>query len=313
MNKLVSIIVPCYNLEKYILDCLNSISKLDYCPLEIIIVDDGSTDSSVAIISSFIKNYSREEQKYRLIKQKNGGASSARNLGLHNATGEFIAFIDGDDTVDKDYITKMISNLELYNTDLCLSGVREMDEEGKCKPDFKLHDDLIREKNNILLDIDKQSFVLCNLYCKIYKNKIIKQYGLELDTRLKISEDLSFNLDYCKEIDSVSFIDYCGYNYRVREGSLIHNVTLPTKQKYVLSHFNNYFSVFSNENVKITFEKNRSFLQLFWNYGILNYVLAQILESKNYKTIYNDEIIKIALDMYKPTNKKDKIFANLKK
>ena len=171
----------------------------------------------------------------------------------------------------------MVDSIEQSHTDLCLSGVREMNENGLFKPDFCLKSDTIQGKDNILLEIDKQRFILCNLYCKIYKNDIIKQYGLKLDTRLKVSEDLSFNLDYCKVIKSVRTIDYCGYNYRVRSGSLIHNVTVPTKQKYVLSHV------------------------------ILNYVQAQILERKDYKSIYNDMPIQCVLQCYHPQNKKDRL------
>lgn len=138
MRKLVSIIVPCYNLEQYILDCLKSIAKLNYQPLEIIVVDDGSTDNSVSLVSTFIKKNNWGGQSYRLIQQKNGGASSARNTGLQCATGEYIAFVDGDDTVDVDYITKMVDSIEQSNADLCLSGVREMYENDLFKPDFCL-------------------------------------------------------------------------------------------------------------------------------------------------------------------------------
>ena len=305
MRNLVSIIVPCYNLERYILDCLKSIEKLNYRPLEIIIVDDGSTDNSTSLISDFIKKNTFDGQNYCLILQKNGGASSARNTGLQYATGEYVAFVDGDDTVDVDYITKMIDGIKQSHTDLCLSGVREFDENNVFKPDFCLKDDIIQGKDNILLEIDKQRFILCNLYCKIYKREIIKQYGLKLDTRLKVSEDLFFNLDYCKVINSVRIIDYCGYNYRVRNGSLIHNVTIPTKQKYVLSHFLEFFSVFSQEVIENSLKVNTKFVHLFWTHGILNYIQAQILEKKDYKSIYSDVTIKYVLQHYYPKNKKD--------
>lgn len=206
-----------------------------------------------------------------------------------------------------DYITKMVDSIEQSHTDLCLSGVREMNENGLFKPDFCLKSDIIQGKDNILLEIDKQRFILCNLYCKIYKNDIIKQYGLELDTRLKVSEDLSFNLDYCKVIKSVRTIDYCGYNYRVRSGSLIHNVTVPTKQKYVLSHFLEFFSAYSQEVIEKALEDNVKFVQLFWSHGILNYVQAQILERKDYKSIYNDMPMQCVLQCYHPQNKKDRL------
>lgn len=201
----------------------------------------------------------------------------------------------------------MVDSIEQSNADLCLSGVREMYENDLFKPDFCLKIDTIKGKDNILLEIDKQRVILCNLYCKIYKGDIIKKYGLRLDTRLKVGEDLSFNLDYCKEINSVTITDYCGYNYRVRSGSLIHSVTIPTKQKYVLSHFLNFFSVFSQDIIEKGIKDNKKFVQLFWNHGTLNYVQAQILEKKDYKSIYNDMPIQCVLQCYHPQNKKDRL------
>lgn len=306
MENMVSIIIPCYNLEKYIFECLKSIEKLNYYPLEVIVVDDGSKDKSVEIISRFIQeNNNFGEKQYTLIKQKNGGASSARNTGLLHAKGEYIAFIDGDDTIDADYITNMVQAMKFTNMDLCVSGVREVDESGSQIKDFILEQCKIYDKDDLLLKIDKQDFILCNLYCKLYRRDIIENYKIKMDTRLTVGEDISFNLDYYKVINSLIIINDCSYNYRIRSGSLIHNVTLPTKQKFVLQHFLDFFQDYSPEFIRNSLKHNPLFTHLFWVHGILNYVQAQILEKRKFQTIYELVPVRCALELYKPESKKD--------
>lgn len=243
-----------------------------------------------------------------MIHQENAGASAARNTGLLNATGDYIAFIDGDDTVDSEYISNMVKALESSDVDLCVSGVRGMDEQGTKEKDFRLKEDTIFGKNAILLKIDEQDFILCNLYCKLYKASIINDYKLRLDCRLKVAEDLSFNLDYIMHANSITIIDDCGYNYRIRRNSLIHSVTLQTKQKYVLEHFQNLFNQYSIDVVKEALEKNRNFQQLFWNYGVLNYVQAEIMEKISYDSIYDSAPFCYLMDIYHPKSIKDKLF-----
>ena len=96
MNKIISVIIPVYNVENYIEKCLNSIVNQTYNNLEIIIIDDGSTDNSIAIAEKIAEN----DKRIRIISQVNQGVSSARNLGLDNASGEYILFIDSDDWLD---------------------------------------------------------------------------------------------------------------------------------------------------------------------------------------------------------------------
>lgn len=104
----ISIIIPVYNAEKYIKECICPVLKQSYKNLEIIIINDGSTDKSFEIVQSF------QDSRIKLLSQKNGGAASARNLGLHHASGELIQFLDSDDILDKDKIKEQIT---LYNNE----------------------------------------------------------------------------------------------------------------------------------------------------------------------------------------------------
>ena len=111
MKCLISVVVPVYNVEKYIDRCLNSIINQTYRKLEIIIVNDGSTDNSRKIIDKF----SKMDSRIIVIDKNNGGLSEARNVGINAATGDYITFIDSDDFVSYDYIEYLYSLIEKYN------------------------------------------------------------------------------------------------------------------------------------------------------------------------------------------------------
>jgi glycosyltransferase involved in cell wall biosynthesis len=150
MNSLVSVVVPCYNLENYIWDCLESIYKLSYRPIEVIVVDDGSMDDSVRIIKSILKTFRwGDREKFKLIQQKNAGASAARNTGLSHCHGEYVAFIDGDDKVDETYISSMVKAIEGEQVDLCISGIRSFTQEYGIGKDHQLTPSVIRGKENV--------------------------------------------------------------------------------------------------------------------------------------------------------------------
>ena len=126
MQPLVSVIVPIYNVEAYLLRCVNSIKEQTYNNLEIILVDDGSTDSSGMIADSFAENYER----IRVIHQKNGGLSAARNTGIDNTKTEYITFVDSDDYVDSNMYEVLLKNMDSKNADISIGGVWREDTEG---------------------------------------------------------------------------------------------------------------------------------------------------------------------------------------
>lgn len=132
-NVLISVIVPIYNVEKYILNCLQSIQKQTYTNLEVILIDDGSKDKSGEIAKKFILNDSR----FRYIYKANGGLSSARNEGLKNVHGQFVFFLDSDDWIKDDYLDKLIRQFD-DETDIVI-GKYTLDDQilGKCYVPFK--------------------------------------------------------------------------------------------------------------------------------------------------------------------------------
>ena len=125
----VSIVVPVYNVEKYIEKCIDSIVKQTYNNLELIIVNDGSKDNSEQIILKKAK----EDKRIKYIKKQNGGLSSARNVGIKAATGKYICFIDSDDWIDKKYVEVLVNTAEKNNSDMVICNIRNIYDDGTIK------------------------------------------------------------------------------------------------------------------------------------------------------------------------------------
>ncbi|HCC6057005.1 TPA: glycosyltransferase family 2 protein, partial [Klebsiella pneumoniae] len=136
--KKISIIIPVYNVEKYIEECITSLLSQSYHNYEIIIVNDDTQDASIDKIRHLIDCNSN----IKLVEKENGGLSSARNFGLKYATGEFISFVDSDDFIDKDFLKLMIS--AIGDADICSCGYKEVNEEGQ----------FIRQRNNVFFATD---------------------------------------------------------------------------------------------------------------------------------------------------------------
>ena len=117
-NKLISIVVAVYNVEKYISACIDSLLAQNYANVEIILVDDGSTDHSGEICDS----YSKRDKRIKVIHKENGGLSSARNVGIEMANGSLIGFVDGDDTVEKEMYEQLYTNMISTNSDISICG-----------------------------------------------------------------------------------------------------------------------------------------------------------------------------------------------
>jgi glycosyltransferase involved in cell wall biosynthesis len=119
MDHKVSIVVPVYGVEKYIAECIESLSGQTYENLEIILVDDGGKDRSVEIC----EQYAAQDERIRVIRKTNGGAASARNVGINEATGEYLCFVDGDDKVEKNYVSHLWKTLTQANADIAVCGL----------------------------------------------------------------------------------------------------------------------------------------------------------------------------------------------
>ncbi|MGR1373061.1 glycosyltransferase family 2 protein, partial [Streptococcus agalactiae] len=186
MKEKVTVIIPIYNSEAYLKECVQSVLQQTHPLIEVILIDDGSTDNSGEICD----NLSQEDNRILVFHKKNGGVSSARNLGLDKSTGEFITFVDSDDFVAPNMIEIMLKNLITENADIAevdFDISNERDYRKKKRRNFYK----VFKNNNSLKEFLSGNRVE-NIVCtKLYKKSIIG--NLRFDENLKIGEDLLFN------------------------------------------------------------------------------------------------------------------------
>ena len=204
----ISIIIPVYNAETYLKRCLKSINEQIYKNFEVLIIDDGSIDRSKQIY----KGFESKDKRFVSFKQENKGPSAARNLGIENAKGEFIAFIDADDYIDKNYLQELINTIQVNKADLTCCGYYELSNFHK-KPypviDFSLSEP--KDKNQFIHDLFRGTSGV--LWAKLFRSKVIRNNNLLLDPNIKMSEDLIFVLDYTLKINKIAILDKYLYFY----------------------------------------------------------------------------------------------------
>lgn len=213
---MISVIVPVYNAEDYLGECLDSILNQSYKSLEIIIVNDGSIDNSANIA----KGYAEKYDNVYLINQENGGASKARNTGIRNAKGEYISFIDSDDKIASDTYEKCIDRFNKYNVDVVQFGMLLFDERKKeediiagCEESVLGHEHFKYIVNNYI-----NSWAYFSACCHIYKRNSLIQDELYFVPELT-SEDMDFWIRIIMKNPNMSVINKAFYMYRQRSES----------------------------------------------------------------------------------------------
>mgnify|MGYP000895970889 CR=1 FL=1 len=219
-NFLVSIVVPVYNAEKYLEQCLNSIQNQTYKNFEVILVNDGSIDNSESVCKVFVEGDSR----FRYFLKANGGASSARNFGLDNVTGDYITFIDADDWVDENHLEVLINNIRENNSDMAVSSIQKFDSADNFS--FRMYSNqekyllnynkLNREEFLVILPkliLASESFKVS--VCKLFKKELV--YETRFDNSLIYGEDTEFFFNLYCNMDSISYVDEVTYVYRLHD------------------------------------------------------------------------------------------------
>lgn len=211
---LVSVIVPIYNSGLYLEECIESVLSQTYNNFELILVNDGSTDNSQKVCESYL-----EDKRVKLFMNSNHGVSYSRNYGIQRAVGEFIVFVDSDDTIDADLLKKLVEGIQ--ETDFCICGmVKEyLSSNSVARKDFFSCQDaqlsISAFLNNLELYLAKQ---LVQGPCgKIFRKKIIDRNGLLFPENMSYGEDSCFVHSYLKYIQTVSVISDCLYHYKVRD------------------------------------------------------------------------------------------------
>jgi len=217
----ISIIVPVYNVEKYLPQCLDSIINQTFTDFECICVNDGSPDNSLAILNE----YAHKDKRIKVISQENRGLSFARNLGLKVVTGKYISFIDSDDFISKDFLEKLLTVAEKENSDIVyckhktyLSIDNKYKDTLKRNVINKLFFKYSKEKQlKHILSIVENARSVC---MKLYKADVIKDNALSFFEKIDAEEDFSFNILANLYSKQINLLDEEIYFYRKQVKSL---------------------------------------------------------------------------------------------
>lgn len=291
----ISIIIPCYNVGPYLSRCVESVLAQSYSDFEVILIDDGSTDTTL----EKCKEYAKKDYRIRVFSHKNKGVSFARNRGIKEAKGEFIMFVDGDDYIEANYIERfyfekgkgkwvicgfvnVISNQTIKNT--------YYSELLKLFPNQKV------KKRDYLKILEYYS--LSSPCARIYEKDIIIDNGLFFQENLSYQEDLVFNLNYLSYVEQVILLDYYGYYYVQNQNSS----TNKWHQNFDQIHF-----LFKKMVPLIIDEDDKLIIQKF----LLNTILRKISniyhscspkkyidKSQELKDMFESDYFKFGLDYY---------------
>ena len=210
-GKLVSIIVPVYNVEKYLGKCLDSILAQDFTDYEVILINDGSKDSSGAICDE----YARNNGTITVYHKENGGPAGARNLGIENAHGKYLAFVDSDDEIEPGYLRKLTEAITLANAQAAVCGIKYV----------YLDERPVRIVNNEIVAGDclssaskffeiERAYAFNPVWNKLYEADLVKQSGIRFDD--EYGEDVKFNIELFTHISEIAVVSDALYRYNKR-------------------------------------------------------------------------------------------------
>lgn len=208
MDSLVSVIIPVYNARNTIVRCVESVMKQTYKNLEVIVVDDGSTDGCC----NLLEDYS-SDSRIHVYSKENGGVSSARNFGLSKANGEFIQFVDSDDVIQEKCVESFLMNQKKADYDWVIGGYYYLQNQetvslsDKCYHNYKqIREDFMELWGSTYINVP---------WNKLYKRTLCKD--LWFDTTVTLGEDLLFNLEYLEKIQNMCVLSDCYYGYNLGE------------------------------------------------------------------------------------------------
>ena len=257
INELVSIIVPIYNVEEYLNCCIESIINQTYNNLEIILVNDGSTDSCAILVDE----WGKKDNRIKVIHKSNEGVSKARNIGVLESSGEFIVFVDPDDFLDRNFVNDMISIIKRENSDLVICNYRKVNKRAD------IIDEIYCFSKNNNRDSYIKNVLLGNgfLWNKIFKRSLIVSNSLKFNQELIVLEDELFILNYLKYCKKASYTDKILYNYRIHNNSVLNSQNKTVKK--IVSDARGRVLIY--EFIKDYCDDETS-LRIAWNYMILS-------------------------------------------
>lgn len=280
---LISIIIPIYNMESYLSECLDSIVSQTYRNLEIILVDDGSVDGSGSICS----RYAAADERIVVIRQENGGVTKAKKKGVRSATGEYIGFVDADDWIESGMYERMLFVMKETDVDVVCTGyyselegntavVYERMPEGY----YDLQDESLYKKGLVIDEESGERNINAYLCCKLFKKAMITDIMERLEDNIRCGEDLAASYAMLPRLKSIYVLHEAYYHYRTNPNSIVNS-----RNEHMLESINLVYLFLDSEYKNHKFEsylmRQRDFITLDWllkgiNASFFNYDNVQI-------------------------------------
>ena len=274
MNALVSVIIPVYNVEKYIEKCMQSLLDQTYTNFEALIIDDGSPDNSIAVAKSLVGN----DPRFIFFEKENGGQGSARNLALDNTKGDYVAFLDSDDYYDSEYLSVMLKKIIEENADVCLCDIRNVTEDGE---------KLSIRKNKLSLHFKNKDYLMAHgfisnfMWDKFFKATCFNDFRFDLSVRTYEDVHLLFRVIHGKRITNTNKVLY---NYVQRPDSTVHSFS----QTYIDDRYKCYLKAKDFHESLLPHEKlAEDYIEYFY---LNNYVFFCSLHIAKHSKCYSDDI-----------------------
>lgn len=250
--ELLSVIVPVYNVKKYLKKCLDTILAQTYKQIEVIIVDDGSTDGSAKICDE----YKKKDVRITVVHKKNAGLGLARNTGLQLISGKYVTFVDSDDYLDKRLFEKLMNPILKLGCDTSIGGSTNVDNAGNVHSITQYKEEILEKEavyGNLFCRMlgtlpQKHDSIKMAVWSSIYSVDVIKRYKIKFPSERKlISEDIVYDKDYFFRAQKVAITNVVGYFYRFNPKSL--------SQKYDSEKFKKFCYLYKYLNNNIEWEK----------------------------------------------------------
>lgn len=295
----LSVIVPCYNVEKYLNACVDSILQAKIDDMEIILVNDGSKDNTLEICLDYEKKY---PNLIKIVDKKNGGLSDARNVGISKANGEYLAFIDSDDTIKENFIKEMIEKAYSGNFDMVTCGVKMIYEDHEVAVDPGYLTDLIGKEA-----IKGQMYDFYPAACnKIYKKEIFKDLKFKKGVAY---EDVEFMYRLLPNIKRIGVVEGFYYEYMQREGSITY--TFNEKLYDMVNNFDSIFNYYKEHNLFDEYYEELEYVYVRYSLATFVKRMAKCKDKKKFDEAVNYALTKVKKNF--PKYKKNKYLKKSKK
>lgn len=212
---MISIIIPVYNVEEYVEKTVRSVLKNAYSNIEVLCVNDGSTDGSLLVLQEIAKT----DARIKVLDKPNGGVTSARLYGLEQAKGEWISFIDGDDAIDADMYERLLANVTSDDIDISHCGYKKIFPNGATEYYHNTAEKIEQDTKKGCMDLLLGERIEPGLVNKLYRKTLFDGLTSWLDVSIKINEDLLMNFFLFRKARKSVYEDFCSYHYIVRVGS----------------------------------------------------------------------------------------------